>query len=154
MNLHNCIELISVCDQRRFTRYSEKSLGDNADMTHIARYQELIRTYREHQKVLDENLATVKQNDANSVVVTANDVLDLVKELYKLELTGKDIRDFYDKQEEIRRAEIITKTEKSYKPTVFAPSTVGFLTNIFMSVMNPSNKTSSSNNPEHAVPAQ
>lgn len=146
---------------KHFTRtnkiscYSEESLGVDAVKSQIKRYKDLIKTYKEHQKVLDQNLAMVKQNDSSSVIVTANDVLELVKELYNLELTGKDIRNFYDKQEEIRKAEIITKTEKVFKPMMIAPSSLGFFMNIFNSLFKDSNKkASSSNNPEHAVPAQ
>ena len=151
VNLHNCIELISVCDRRRFTRFnkisrsSEKSLGDDANRTYIARYEELIRTYKEYQEVLDENLAMAKQNDANSAVVTANDVLDLVKELYELELTGKDIKDFYDEQEEIRKAEIVTKTEKVYKQNILGRLIRRIKENLNDCLTNPSKKRKISN---------
>ncbi|KAK9717868.1 50S ribosome-binding GTPase [Popillia japonica] len=95
-------------------RESKKENGGNKER--IASYQLLISTYENHKRALDTQLVQVQQSDPNqNAVVSALDVTELVKELYKLPLCGKIIQNFYEAQKNIIRVQVLENTERTIR---------------------------------------
>lgn len=93
--------------------FSENSCGPNKDEDLIRSYNDLIEVHREHTKLLDDQLNQARNEDDDVKIVTAEDVLNLVQELYQLKNSGEFIRECYEKQQRVRGRIALLYTERN-----------------------------------------
>lgn len=62
---------------------------------------------------MNEQLKREEKLDKEAKVINAEDVINVVQELYRLPFSGNVIRDFYEKQQHMRQSVNLLHTEKN-----------------------------------------
>nr|XP_022904736.1 uncharacterized protein LOC111416864 [Onthophagus taurus] len=120
---------------KEYLRYlieKEKKLGDLAKPKVIQNYEQLIMRYESEKQLLMEELKKIQavKKDVKSVV-TAPEIMNIVKELYGLKFSGKIIKEMYDAQQKHIEHEVVKRSEKVVKPIPVKRADGSFLGNAF-----------------------
>lgn len=95
-------------------------------MNLIKSYQNLILAHKEQTNILDAQLKHVQEQDSNATVITSEHIIKTVNALFKLEINGSLISDFYTKQQHLRQQESLLRTEKNVDASVWKKFKKGY----------------------------
>ncbi|KAF2904240.1 hypothetical protein ILUMI_01936 [Ignelater luminosus] len=95
-----------------YTIDREKSNWPLTDVNRIRMFEDMLRCYKEEKRTLDAALENARQTDMSKTsLITPQNVMETVSELYKLKYTGAKIKEMFDKQSRARRNEAQRQSE-------------------------------------------
>lgn len=75
-------------------------------------FEDMLRCYKEEKRTLDAALENARQTDMSKTsLITPQNVMETVAELYQLKHTGAKIKEMFDKQNRARRQESQKQSE-------------------------------------------
>lgn len=77
----------------------------------------MVRIHTEKIKILDGQLKNAKKRNTNASVISPDNVLKIVQDLYKLKINGKLIEGMYNSQQKHRQNEALLFNEKNVDDT-------------------------------------